>query len=942
MQKSKNYFEEIDLNLNLPLLEKRVSDFWKKEEPVKKLKKLREKSPNKVYYDGPITSNGLPHYGHALTWIMKDVVPRYWTMNNYQVLRNMGWDCQGLPVEYEVEKELKFEKKDDIEKFGIAKFNDLCRESVLKYQSEMFKYEGLVGRWYDTDEIYSTMDPKYIESMWWSLSELYKKGLLYEGYKVVPYSTRAGTSLSSHEVNDGGYTDVEDPFVTVKFELLNEKDTYILAWTTTPWTIPGNLMLAVGKNIQYIKVKYQDKNYILAESRLEEIFKGKDYKKVSLVKSQDLVGLKYNPPFDFFLDKKTEGCFEVIESSHANTDEGTGIVHLAPYGEEDFNIFMKLGVKMFDYLDDTAHFTNMVPPYEGMFYKKANLKITDDLQQKEVLFNHGTLVHRMPMCWRTNTPLIYKPIKSWYLAVTKIKDKLVKNNQKLNWHPEHVKDGNSKIWLENARDWALSRSRYWGTPLPIWVNDKTGDKVIIGSYEELEKLSGQVLKDPHRPYVDDILWLDEKSGGTYRRVKDVIDVWYDSGSMPFARFHYPFENKEKFEANFPADYIAEGPDQVRLWFYVMHVLGEALFEKCPYKTIVVNGTMLDEKGKKLSKSKKNYKPMDEVLSLYGGDVLRYFLLTSTITVGQDAPYGDEFLKHSLRDFFLPFWNCMRYFTTNANLSGFNPEVKHKSGSLLDKWVLVRFQDTVNVIHQNMESYNLMEASRALSGFVTEFSTWYVRRSRDVIRDGNKGSLSTYFEVLTRFTYLMAPFFPFFSEIVFEKLNLKKMIGQESVHYGFFPEKRGLTKVENELLLNMQKVRTLVEKAHSLRKEKLIALRQPLNEVTFTNFELPEEYFEILKDELNVKNVSMKKGKGELKVSLDTNITPELKEEADTRDLIRKVQEARKNLGVKINDKVNLTTNWMPSDKKLKDWLMKKTLVNKVTTGEFGVSLGNEI
>ncbi len=926
---AKHHFEQLDSNPNLPAMEKEVTSFWEKENPVKKLKELRKDSKNKVYFDGPITSNGLPHYGHTLTWVLKDVVPRYWNMTGFQVLRNMGWDCQGLPVEVEVEKELKFETKEDIEKFGVEKFNELCRQSVLKYQDAMFKYESLVGRWYDPSEIYSTMDPKYIESMWWSLSELYKKDLLYEGYKVVPYSTRAGTPLSSHEVSEGGYADIEDPFVTVKFKLVTQEDTYFLAWTTTPWTIPANLMLAVGKKFTYTKVKYNDEYYILADERVEEIFKGKEHTKTESFTGEELVGLEYLPPLDFYLDKKSEGCFKVLSSPHVTLEDGTGIVHLAPYGEEDFNILIGLGIKLFDYLNDTAHFTGEIPAYEGMFYKKANSKIIADLEEKGRLFNSGTIIHRMPMCWRTNTPLIYKPIRSWYVAVTKIKDTLIKNNQNIDWHPRHLKDGNSGIWLENARDWALSRNRYWGTPLPIWVNDETSEKIIVGSFEELEKLSGVKIEDPHRPFVDEIFWKDEKNGGTFKRVKDVIDVWYDSGSMPFARFHYPFENKEKFKENFPADYIAEGPDQVRLWFYVMHVLGQALFDKCPYKTVVTNGTMLNQEGKKLSKSKKNYKPIDEVLEVYGGDVLRYFLLNSTITNGEDSIFSEELLRNSRRDFFIPFWNCMRYFTTNAEAVSFDPSEQYESNELLDLWVKARLQETVNLVHSNMEAYKMMDATKALSSFVTDFSTWYVRRSRDTIKDGNKESLSTYFSVLKDFTVLMAPFFPFFAETVFTKLGLKELTNSESVHYLLLPTARVLSEDEQSLIWGMKEVRKIVETAHALRKQAEIPVRQPLSSLSLKNHESWKPYFEVLKDELNVKNIV----EGET-IVLDTTITLELKAEGEMRDIVRKIQDERKNLNCKLDQKVKVTLPDWP--KEFEEEIKKRALVLEIVKGDFKV------
>lgn len=911
-------FKQIDSVPNLPELEKQVLNYWEKIDPVKILKETRQKTATeKIYYDGPITANNTPHYGNAISWILKDIVPRHWTTQGYYVSRNMGWDCQGIPVEYEVEKALGFEKKEDIEAFGVAKFNDLCRESVFKYRDNIFEKEKAVGRWFDPEDMYYTMDRTYIESMWWALKELYNKGLLYEGHKVVAYSTRAGTTLSSHEVAEGGYKEIEDPFVTVKFPLKDEPNTYVLAWTTTPWTIPGNLLLAVGKKIEYVKVEHNGKTYILAKERLEPVFKDKgDYKVVAELSASDLVGKEYTPPFDYFEHKRSEGCFKIVEAHHTNTEDGTGIVHLAPYGEEDFDVFMSLQIPLFDYLDDTASFTNLIPQYEGKFYKKANPQIIEDLQNRSRLFNTGTLLHRMPMCWRTGTPLIYKPIKSWYIAVTKLKARMLEENQEVNWYPEHLKNGNSGIWINNARDWALSRNRYWGTPIPVWINDKTEEKVIIGSFEELKILSGVEIDDPHKPYVDDVTWEDKVNGGTFRRIKDVADVWFDSAAVPFAKLHYPFENKEELLNKYlPAEYIAEGPDQIRLWFYVMHVLSVALFDKVPYKNVVTSGTLLDRQGKKLSKSKKNYPPMEEVLDTFGGDVLRLFILSSPIVQGESAKFDKEALNDVKKEFFLPLWNSVKYFVTYAQIHNYDPsKATIDSQDQLDQWILARYEDTNAKVQILMDNYRIMEAAKLFAPFVNDLSTWYIRRSREKIKDGNLESLNTLYYVLSNFSRTISAFVPFMAETLYEILDQRTQRNLDSVHLDLYPEIRHLTQEQKELLEKMETTRNIVSIALSLRVSNSLKVRQPLSEM-FVESET-DFYPELIQDEVNVKEVKkgeptdlseIKSVEGKnMKVHLNTFLTEELRSEGIARELVRQLQDLRKAQNLNVTDKVNAT------------------------------------
>ncbi len=901
-------YKELEAIPNLPEEENKILNFWKGIDIVAEIKKARKGKKEWVYYDGPITTNNIPHYGHAITWTMKDVFPRFWTMQDFFVARNMGWDTKGILVEYEVEKELGFVKKEDIEKFGTAKFIKYCRDFVAKYTKAMFEYESRLGRWFDESATYSTADANFVESEWWSLKELYKKGLLYEGYKVVAYSTRAGMTLSTHEVAEGGYKDLEDPFVTVKFKLTSSDDTYFLAWTTTPWTMPGNLMLAVNKKLTYVKVDFAGTKYILAKERVKDVFAGKKYKVLEEFSGEKLDGVSYMPPFDYFASKKDEGCFKVILSPHATSEEGTGIVHLAPYGEEDFEIFMKLGIKLFDYLDETANFTETIPAYKGLFYKSANPRIIEDLASKGALFNSGVILHRMPICYRTGTPLIYRPVKSWYVAVSKIKEKMQALNQKINWRPEHLKDGNSGMWISNARDWALSRSRYWGTPLPVWINDKTKELVFIGSFKELEDLSGEKVTDPHRPFVDGITWEDAKNGGTFKRVKDVIDVWYDSGSMPFAQLHYPFENKDRLNTVIPAEYISEGPDQVRLWFYTMLVLSTALFDKAPYKNVVTIGTMLDEHGKKLSKSKKNYKPMDEVLDAFGADVLRYFILTSSIVSGLDAAFSEEALKSARKEFFLPLWNCLKYFTTYANLNNFKNENQLPSENILDRWILIRQKNLVNSVVANMKDYRVMEAAREFSPFITDLSTWYIRRSRDRLKEGDEAALQTLFNVLSNVAVLLAPFTPFLSENIFEILHLDKKFNLPSVHMVLYPKEEALTNKENSLLHKMKLVMEIAEKGHSKRKETGVKVRQPLAKIEVEGdvLGLSDDLIEILKDELNVKSVKLNANKkGDLSVTLDSIITKDLELEGLARDLVRSIQDLRKESKTDISQEIDI-------------------------------------
>lgn len=922
-------------------LEAQTLKWWKENKILEKSIEQRSASQSKTFYDGPITANGDPHMGHALTFSMKDIIPRYWTMKGFQVARSLGWDCQGLPVEYEVEKNLGFKEKKDIEKFGVAKFNELCKKLVTEKRGQIVNLEEMMGRLTNAEEEYATMDKDYIESIWWSLKELYEKGMLYEGFKVVPYSTRAGTTLSNAEVALGGYKPFVDPAITVKFFLKDDPKTALLAWTTTPWTIPSNLGLAINKSISYVKVKgNSDENYIVAKDLVEFIFKDSSNEIVEEVSAEDLLGKEYNPPFDFFVGR--ENAHKIYEANYVSTDSGTGIVHLAPYGAEDNEVFQKVGIKSFDVLNDQGDFTQEIPPYAELNYRDANPKIIEDLRSKNLLFREEQYEHEMPMCWRTNTPLIYKPINSWYISMSKLRRELVENNEKINWVPSHIKEGRFGNWLAEIKDWGISRSRYWGTPLPVWKSD-SGKVKVIGSFEELKNLSGVELDDPHKPYVDDIQF--ELDGEKYTRIPDVIDVWYDSGAMPFARFHYPFENKEKFEKKFPAQYIAEGVDQTRGWFYSLHAEATALFGSLAYENVVVNGTILADDGAKLSKSKKNYVDPDILIKQFGADTIRINFFNSPIAGGEDAIVSQATLKVQAQEFILPLWNIYSYIITYANIHNWNPrtELAYNQRNIttddhpwdhipfddveneLDGWILLRLQETIRETTEALDKYEIPRSIRPIKDLIDDLSKWYIRRSRDRFADGESMAMDTIYYVFIEILKLLAPFTPFITEYMYRELAagaLKDV--PESIHLTDYPkhDQRFIdeyTKLKSE----MEFVRKLAEMGHNIRVEKQLKVRQPLEklEIVNTNQSIPQvtEWMQrMLASELNVQEVMevLKITESEsvatvedtslsVKIGLETAISEKLKAEGFIRELIRNIQASRKKNGLKQGELISI-------------------------------------
>jgi isoleucyl-tRNA synthetase len=889
-------FTKPPYNVSFADLEKQTLEFWKVENILQKSIDSRPADKTKTFYDGPITANGEPHAGHMLTFALKDIMPRYWTMKGYRVTRSLGWDCQGIPVEYEVEKKLGFQQKKDIEDYGIDKFNQLCRESVSAHREGIIELEYKIGRLTNTDEEYATMDANYIESIWWSLSELYNKGLLYEGFKVVPYSTRAGTTLSNAEVALGGYKKQIDPAVTIKFELTDSPNVYVLAWTTTPWTLPTNFALAVNSKIDYIQVKVTniEEQYIVARDLAESIF-GSEYEIVTEYKGQDLLGKTYKPLFDYFVGK--ENAFVIYEGDYVTTDSGTGIVHLAPYGAEDNEIFQKVGIVSVDVINDQGDFTDSIPNYAGMFYRKANKYIIEDLKQANKLFKVEDYEHDLPMCWRTNTPLIYKPITSWYVAMSTLRDRLSAHNEGINWIPEHIKEGRFGNWLKEIKDWGISRTRYWGTPLPVWQTE-SGKTKIIGSFAELEELSGVRITDPHRPFVDDITFSID--GEEYKRIPDVLDVWYDSGAMPFARFHYPFENKELFESKFPAEYIAEGVDQTRGWFYSLLALSTSLFDKPSYKNVIVNGLVLADDGQKLSKSKKNYANPIDLIDQFGADALRLNFFSTPIAAGEDTTISAKTVKIITQEYLLPLWNMYSFLVTYANVSDWKHQVgEHNPVNPKNQWLYTRVNQTVKEVNQSLDNYRIPQAIREIKACMDDISKWYIRTARTDFANGDIEFLQSLYNNFLTLIHLLAPFAPFITEYLYQELVVSQNTeAVKSIHLSFYPEYTG--QVDTQLLEKVEQVKGILEQGFKLREVSAIKVRQPLQVMGVVGIELEPWMQEIIKTEINVKEVSAQKVSDNiieyqgLTLSLDDTITPELKEEGLVRELIRNLQITRKN------------------------------------------------
>ena len=841
---------------SFPRREERVLRHWQERGVFKKSVEGRKGKPIFSFYDGPPFATGLPHYGHLLAGTIKDAVPRYKTMKGFCVPRRFGWDCHGLPIENEIEKAKELSGAAAIEGFGIANFNEECRAIVLRYTGEWKKTVDRMGRWVDFEKTYRTMDLTFMESVWWVFKQIYDQELVYEGFKVMPFSMKLGTPISNFEANLN-YREVDDPSVTVMFELVDEPGTYFLAWTTTPWTLPSNLALMVSPSHEYVKVQKDGKKYILAEARVDANFK-EGAEVLERFKGSSLQDKKYKPLFPFFKDN--EG-FRIILEEGVSMEDGTGIVHSAPaFGEMDFFACKRENIELVCPVDSNGRFTAEVPPYAGMLVKDADKPIMQDLKKQGHLFYQGTIHHRYPFCWRSDTPLIYKAVSTWFVAVEKIKNHILAANAGIHWMPEHIKEGRFGKWLENARDWAISRNRYWGTPIPVWRSE-SGDLVAVGSIAELEKLSGVKVHDLHRHHIDQIEFV--KDGKKYTRIKEVFDCWFESGSMPYAQNHYPFEHKKEFEESFPADFIGEGLDQTRGWFYTLTVLAAALFKKPAFKNVIVNGIILAEDGAKMSKRLKNYPDPEIVIEKYGADAIRLYMLNSPAVKAEDLRFSEKGVEHVLRQVMIPFWNSFVFLSTYAKIYHWKPTEKVYELALIDRWILSLTQKLIADVEAGMDGYDLSRAVDPFVGFVDQLTNWYIRRCRsrfwaDQDSPDRQAAFHTLYTVLLTLSKVAAPFIPFLTDAIYQELKTDEM--PESVHLCDFPVVDSSLRDE-ALEKEMAAAQSAVSLGHSLRKEYKLKVRQPLQKALLitSNEELLaalEKQQQLIADELNVKSVEL--------------------------------------------------------------------------------------
>ncbi|ETA80809.1 isoleucine--tRNA ligase [Youngiibacter fragilis] len=1014
-------YKKVDGSKTFTGMEKEVRELWKEKDIINRSYALNPDGESFTFYDGPPTANGKPHVGHVLTRVVKDLIPRYKSMKGYQVLRKAGWDTHGLPVELEVEKKLGISGKQDIEAFGVENFIKECKESVFKYVGMWKEMSDMVGFWVDMDNPYVTFDNNYIESEWWALKTMWENDLLYKGFKVMPYCPRCGTGLSSHEVAQG-YKDVRDTTAIAKFRLKGEENKYILAWTTTPWTLPSNAALALNKNFTYAEVKVGEEILILAKELIGTVLKDLEHEVVREFLGEELLGKDYEQLIPFHTPEKR--AFFVIHGDFVTLSDGTGIVHIAPaYGEDDYNVGMRNNIPFIHLVDAEGKFVDEVTPFAGMNVKKADSEILHWLEHENKLFSKDKYLHSYPHCWRCDTPLLYYPKDSWFVKMSSLRDELMENSDSVNWYPDNIRTGRMGKFLENVIDWSLSRDRYWGTPLPIW-ECSCGHRECIGGISELKEKGIDVPEniELHKPYIDEVFLKCEKCGGTMKRTHEVIDAWFDSGSMPFAQWHYPFENKEIFEKNFPAQFISEAVDQTRGWFYTLLAISTALFGKSSFQNCIVLGHVLDKKGIKMSKHKGNVVEPMKILEEIGADATRWHFLTASAP-WLPVRFSEEDVAESQRKFISTYYNVYSFYVLYAELDNFNPlEYREfQSENIMDKWILSKLNSLVKGVEEHMDSYDITGAALLIEDFTDELSNWYVRRNRarfwsDRLTEDKIGAYTTLYEVLVTLTKVAAPFIPFLTEEVYQ--NLVKGLDQgspESVHLTSFPSCIEAC-VDKELEKQMDLAYSLVKLGRSARNAANIKNRQPLSSMLISEKELPEYYGDIIKDELNVKEVVLGadlskyvnyeikpnlpvlgkafgklipgikaeigkmdqmtlarrvdrgetvlinvsgteiglssenllvtmqglegfafSGEGELGVVLDTNITEELREEGNVREVISKIQTMRKEKGFEVADKIILFVSGNDLIegiiRKNSEHIMKETLTLDIRFGE---------
>ena len=871
-------FKSVSNKVAFPQMEEEILKIWEKNQTFEKSLKRNEGKERYKFYDGPPFATGLPHYGHLLAGTIKDIVPRYQTMRGKYVERRFGWDTHGLPIEALAQDDLGVAGAPEIKALGVDKFNEHCRSKVLRYVSEWRKTVTRMGRWVDFDHDYKTMNPEFMETIWWVFGQLWKQGRVYKSHRIMPYSWKLSTPLSNFEAGSN-YKDVQDPTVTVRTKALSaesaamkdllakEPTVYLLIWTTTPWTLPENLMMCAGASIDYVAVRDVTDEarpvYIMAKARLPHIFKKEEqYELVAEFKGTELKGTSYEPIFPYFADKKAEGAFRVLNDDYVTTDDGVGIVHIAPaYGEDDFRVCQEAGMKaIVDPLDASCNFTAEVPEYQGRFCKDCDKDIIKRLKAEGKLVHQATIVHSYPYCDRTDTPLIYRAIDAWYVKVEDLHERLAKNNAQVHWTPQYVGEKRFGNWLEEARDWNISRNRFWGSCIPVWINDADPDDMIcISSIKELEELSGEKVTDLHKHFVDKI--VIKKDGKTYHRTPEVLDCWFESGSMPYAQQHYMGEGD--FKDYFPADFIAEGLDQTRGWFYTLMVLGTCLFDQSPYKNVIVNGLVLAEDGKKMSKRLKNYPDPTKMLDTYGADAIRLYMIYSPVVKAESLKFSEKGVQQLMRDLLIPWWNAYSFFVTYANVDGFaDKEVVYpQSENVLDKWIVSSMETLIADVTAAMDDYDLQKSVRPFVKFIEDLTNWYIRRSRrrfwKSTNDGDKqNAYRTLRYVLVQLSKVAAPFTPFIAEEIY--MNLKGESDPESVHLCDFPTANDAAR-QPELEKRMADVQAAVELGRRLRADNDLKVRQPLAALRVAGMRdeergMREDLVGLITDELNVKAV----------------------------------------------------------------------------------------
>ena len=928
-------------------MEEEILEFWDKKEIFKRSIEERPENKRFVFYDGPPFATGLPHHGHLLQSALKDAIPRYWTMNGYRVERIWGWDCHGMPIENMIEKELGLKSRQQILEYGVDKFNAACRASVLMYDQEWRKYIRRFGRWVDMEHAYKTMDDSYIESVWWSFSELYKKNLVYKDFRVSLYCPRCATPLSNSEVTMGhSYRDEEDPAVTIKFKVVGQDKTYLLAWTTTPWTLPANTAIAVNPELTYLKIYIPetDEYWIVAESRKDEILKELIRENLSdenlqqeamhverRFEGSELVGWHYEPLYTFLPIPKGLDAYRVVDMPYVSAADGTGLVHTAPaFGEDDFNASKIHKLPVLLTVDEDGKMSREMGDFAGLPIKQADPVVIEDLQKRRLLVANRRIVHSVPECYRCKTLLVYKAQTAWFVNINKLRPKMLEAAKKIHWVPESFKEGRFGNGLATAPDWCISRTRYWGAPIPVWECDKCSERRVIGSIAELKEAAGDKLPkgwDMHRPGID-LVEFKCDCGGTMKRTIFTFDCWLESGGMPYASIHYPFENREKFESHFPADFIGEAQDQTRGWFYNMHVLASGLFGKPAAKNIVATGMILAADGKKMSKSQKNYTDPFALMEKLGADALRVYLLSSPVMQAEAINFSDEDCAQMQRSIFGILWNVRQFYLTYAE--GKRIEIqKPRSMQVLDRWIFSRLETLAKDMTENLDDYDLANALRPLRPFVDDFSTWWLRRSRERMKqeadkDDSLDALRTLREVLLVLSRLMAPFAPFFAERLYQDLEGEKM----SVHLDRWP-KFDARAIDERLETDMTWVRDVVTTGLEARVLAKMPVRQALASMTVI-IKAPAELkrlsskldlLGLIRDELNVEQVILREDANQSeawRIELDTVLTPELKKKGFYREMVRNIMQLRKQSGLTPTDKAKVEIS--VDDKDLVAWL----------------------